>query len=199
MRMGAVLMASGAATRFGSNKLLYPIDGVTMIERTFSAVPAFFFEQANVVSCYPEILSLAAEFGYRPISNPQAAEGQSASVRLGLSPLADMDGVLFTVCDQPWLARKSVLRLLEAFSEHPSRICSLGWRGRRGSPTIFPAELFPALLSLSGDQKGGVVVQAHQERLYLVEAASPLELRDVDIPEDSNRLDQLSPLKTKRV
>lgn len=184
MKLGAVLMASGAGARFGSNKLLHPVDGVPMIERAFSALPAALFDGAAVVSCYPEILSLAAGRGYRPIPNPQAEEGQSASIRLGLSALPGMDGVLFSVCDQPWLARESVARLLEAFSAHPGRICSLGWQGRRGSPAIFPAKLFPALLALTGDQKGGEVIRTHRELLYLVEAASPRELYDVDTPQD---------------
>lgn len=184
MKIGAVLMASGAAVRFGSNKLFHPVDGVPMIQRAFSAVPARLFETANVVSCYPEILALAAEQGYRPICNPQAEEGQSASIRLGLSPLLDMDGVMFSVCDQPWLTQDSVVKLLEAFSSRPDRICSLSWQGQRGSPAIFPAKLFPALLSLTGDQKGGKVIRAHRELLYLVEAASLRELSDVDTVRD---------------
>lgn len=184
MRLGAVLMASGAASRFGSNKLLHPADGVPMIRRTFSAVPACLFETANVVSCYPEILALAEARGYRPIPNPQAGEGQSASIRLGLSPLRDMDGVLFAACDQPWLTRESVVRLLEAFAARPGRICALSWQGRRGNPAVFPRALFPALLSLSGEQRGGAVIRANRSMLCLVEANDPRELYDIDTPAD---------------
>ena len=87
-------MASGSAVRFGSNKLLYPVDGVPMVERAFSAVPPELFARACVVSCYPEILALAEKRGYLPIPNPEAAQGQSASVRLGLAELAELDGRL---------------------------------------------------------------------------------------------------------
>lgn len=187
MKLGAVLMASGAAERFGSNKLLHPVDGIPIIERIFSAVPAGLFARANVVSCYLEILTLAAERGYHTIPNPQAQEGQSASIRLGLAPLRDMDGVLFCVCDQPWLTRQSVVRLLEAFSAGPDKICSLSWEGRRGSPVIFPSSLFPDLLELTGDQGGRKIIQANSHCLHLVEADSPEELQDVDTPFDLNR------------
>ena len=54
------------------------------------------------------------------------------SVRLGLAALADLDGVMFCVCDQPWLRRDSVERLLADFSGHPGCICSLSWKGERG-------------------------------------------------------------------
>ncbi len=184
MRLGAVLMASGAAERFGENKLLCPVDGVPIIERVFSAVPAGLFARANVVSCYPEILALAAERGYEAIPNPQSGEGQSASIRLGLAPLQDMDGVLFAVCDQPWLTRRSVERVLGAFSRDPDKICSLSWQGRRGSPVVFPKTLYPELMELGGDQGGRAVIQANARMLELVEADGPWELRDVDTPLD---------------
>lgn len=155
-----------------------------MICRAFAALPPGLFERAAVVSSYPEILALAEEHGYRAIPNPGAAEGQSASLRLGLSQLLDMDGVLFSVCDQPWLGRESVERLLERFLALPDRICALSWQGKRGSPVIFPAYAFPELLELSGDQGGRKVIQANAHRLCLVEANCPEELQDVDTPFD---------------
>lgn len=180
MKVGAVLMASGTGRRFGGNKLLYPVEGVPMIRHTFAAVPAELFHKAVVVSRYPEILVLAGARGYAPVDNPQAAQGQSASVRLGLSALKAVDGALFAVCDQPWLRRDSVERLLADFSAHPDHICALSWQGERGNPVIFPASLFPALLALAGDRGGGAVIQANRGRLRLVEAGRAEELRDVD-------------------
>ena len=38
--VGAVLMASGAGSRFGSNKLLHPVEGRPLIQRAFAALPA---------------------------------------------------------------------------------------------------------------------------------------------------------------
>lgn len=184
MRLGAVLMASGSGRRFGGNKLLHPVDGVPMIERAMNAVPAGLFHRACVVSCYPELLALAGERGYVPVPNPDAAQGQSASVRLGLSRLTDLDGVMFCVCDQPWLRRDSVERLLAEFAAHPGRICALSWRGERGSPAVFPRGLFPQLLALTGDRGGGGVIRAHRDRLRLVEASGPEELQDVDTKPD---------------
>lgn len=188
MRLGAVLMASGAAKRFGENKLLYPVDGVPVIERAFSALPAVLFDRASVVSCYPEILAMAVERGYEAIPNHRSGEGQSASIRLGLAPLQDMDGVLFGVCDQPWLTRRSVVRVLEAFSRAPDKICSLSWQGRRGSPVIFPRALYPELMELSGDEGGRTVIRANGRLLEPVEADGPWELRDVDTPLDLTRM-----------
>lgn len=184
MKIGAVLMASGFGARFGGNKLLQEVNGVPMIRKTFSALPAALFDRAVVVSSYPEILDLAKERKYQPLPNPQAAEGQSASIRLGLAELLDMDGVLFAVCDQPWLMRKSVKRLLEAFTLFPDKICTLSWQGKRGNPVIFPSEFFSQLLSLTGDRGGAKIIQANPHRLYLVKVGRGIELRDVDVLSD---------------
>lgn len=184
MRLGAVLMASGMARRFGENKLLHPVDGVPMIERAMAALPPGMFTKAGLVTSYPEIIRLAQGRGYLAIPNPAPEQGQSLSVRLGVKALADMDGLLFAVCDQLWLRRESVRRLIEAFSAGPDRIWALSSAGRKGNPVIFPKALFPELLALAGDRGGGVVIKAHPELLNLVEAGSPKELSDIDSPMD---------------
>ena len=110
------------------------------------------------------------------------------SHRLELSELLDMDGVLFSVCDQPWLSMKSVERLLEHFRAFPDRNCALSWQGKRGSPVIFPVYAFHDLLELTGDQGGQKIIQANSRSLHLVEAIHPKELQDVDTPFDLERL-----------
>ena len=184
MRVGAVLMASGSGARFGSNKLLYLIEGAPMFEHAFAAVPPHLFAQSCVVSCYPEILEQAKRSGFQAIFNPHADEGQSASVRLGLSALLEMDGALFCVCDQPWLSKKSVEHLLAEFMAYPDCICALSWQGVRGSPVIFPRDLFPALQALTGDRGGSGIIRANRDRLRLVETSTPMELQDVDVKPD---------------
>lgn len=184
MKVGAVLMASGFGRRFGGNKLLHPVDGVPMVERAFAALPPALFARACVVSADPEVLALAQGAGYLPVYNPDAAEGRSASIRLGLGKMAGMDGVLFAVCDQPWLRRESVERLLADFAAHPDAICALGFGGKRGNPAVFPSPLFPELLALSGEEGGGRVMKAHRSLLRLTEAGSARELADIDTRSD---------------
>ena len=178
-------MASGFSRRFGEeNKLLRQVEGETLVQRTFAAVPPHLFARAAVASRYPDILRLAEERGDLPLFNREAEEGAAAGVRLGAAAMEDMDGLLFAVCDQPWLRRESVKGLLAAFCAGPDRIVALSWQGRRGNPVVFPRDLFGGLAALRGDVGGGVVLRRHPERLLLVEAGGPEELRDVDEPED---------------
>ena len=103
MKIGCVLLAAGNARRFGSNKLQVQVDGESLIRRALETVPSGLV--TVVVSQYPEILSLAGEYGFEAVLNDQPDLGLSRSVRLGLERLTDCGGVLFLVADQPWLKR----------------------------------------------------------------------------------------------
>lgn len=102
-------MASGFGRRFGSNKLLAEVDGVPLYHRAMVALAPAEFDRVVVCSSYPQILAAGEQFGFLPLYNGGAAEGISASIRLGLARMSDLDGVLFAVCDQPWLTTKSII------------------------------------------------------------------------------------------
>lgn len=184
LSVGCVLLASGFGHRFGGNKLLAPAQGVPLVQRAMELYQGLPFARRVLVSQYPDILAMAADHGFSPIANQEAAQGISASVRLGAGAMAGLDGALFAVCDQPWLTAGSVERLLAAFRARPGAICALSSGGRRGNPALFPKDLFPALAALRGDTGGGQVIRRCPERLILVEADHPRELDDIDRPED---------------
>ena len=184
MRVGGVLLASGQGKRFGSNKLLAEIEGVPLYRRAMDTLAGAGLHRLAVCSPYPEILTAGENSGFLPLRNEYAAEGISASVRLGLSAMEDLDGVLFSVCDQPYLNTKSIIKLIDSFQESKTAVCALSWGGRRGNPVIFPRDLFGELAALTGDVGGGAVIRRHPDRLVLVEAFSPKELSDVDKPDD---------------
>ena len=185
--VGAVLLASGAGRRFGGNKLLAEVEGAPLYLRALDTLAAARLDRRAVCAVRPEILAAGAARGFLPLANPDAAEGISASVRLGAAAMAGMDGVLFAVCDQPFLTTESINRLIESFEESSGRICALSWRGERGNPVVFPADLLGELAALTGDAGGGAVLRRHRSRLRLVEALSPRELLDVDTPADLSR------------
>ena len=182
--VGAVLLASGAGARFGANKLLVPVEGVPLCRRAMAALAGAGLDRLAVCSPYGEVLSAGEEYGFLPLFNPDAAEGVAASIRLGTAAMDGMDGAVFAVCDQPFLTTESIQNLINAFLESKDAICALSWRGQRGNPVLFPADLFGELAALTGDTGGSAVLRRHPGRLRLVEARFPGELRDVDTPAD---------------
>ena len=172
-------MAAGSSRRFGGNKLLTVWAGKPLISYALEVIPAGV--KTVVVSQYSEVLALARAHGFAIQWNKRPQDGISYTIRLGLTPLADCDGVLFLVADQPRLRRESIKELLTLWSSQPDRIAGLTANGRRGNPFLFPADLFPELLTLAGDTGGRQVIRRHEERLLLLEVPSE-ELEDIDFP-----------------
>lgn len=185
MNVACVLLAAGAGKRFGGDKLLHPVGGVPMavlaLER-FAKLP--FCGRVCVTRAEAGFIRAeAGRRGYTIAINPDPARGMGTSAAIGTAAaerLCRPDGILYAVCDQPYLGEASVLRLLEAFSAAPERIASLSFGGGRGNPAIFPREFFPELRALSADVGGGAVIRNHGDRLLLVEADSARELADID-------------------
>ena len=179
MNIGCVIMAAGDARRFGENKLAALFDGKPLIRCALEAVPAEEFSAVAVVTQYPEVEAMAAEFGFTPVRNPHPDWGISHTIRLGLEALGACDAALFQVSDQPLLRRETVSAEVDFFLAHPDKLVGLAHNGVRGNPCIFPSAYFPQLLALTEDHGGSSVIRRHEENLLLFEAPA-LELDDVD-------------------
>lgn len=95
----------------------------------------------------------------------------------------DMDGCVFMPGDQPLCRPDSFVRLLDTFSEQPSRAFRLSYADQGASPVIFPRRLFPALGQLQGEQGGMAALRSQGETAGLVQAEYPWELWDADTPQ----------------
>lgn len=179
MNIGCVVMAAGMGQRFGSNKLQREWRGKSLIRYALEAVPVEKVSAVAVVTQYPEITTLAREFGFVPIINNHPEYGQSHTIHLGVKALDTCDALLFQVADQPLLRRESVAALVDFYCRNPGYIVGLGHGGQRGNPCIFPARFYPELLKIEGDHGGNIVIRQHENELLLYEVPAD-ELRDVD-------------------
>lgn len=187
-KIGCVLMAAGSARRFGSNKLSVQLEGVTLAEHALNAIPSEEFFRVIVVTRYPEIVEMAKSRGFIVKINQEPDLGLSHTIHIGLEALSDADAILFLVADQPLLRPETILRELELYREHPDFIVSVGFRGRRGNPCIFPKSFFPALFSLEGDMGGNEVIKSNEDKLLFCDVDDERELIDVDVTETLREL-----------
>ena len=184
-----ILLAAGSARRFGSNKLLRPLNGKPLYAHGLSALlaaakmrPA---ADVTVVSRTPEILAAARAAGAKAVESPLSEQGLSFTIKAALDalePLAEGDYLLFAVADQPYLTAASVAALLEKAAP-PTRGATLCFGEKVGSPTLFSASLAKDLRALEGDRGGRSVLRALGGECLRVQAKSARELEDIDLPE----------------
>ncbi len=181
MKIGCVVMAAGASSRFGKeNKLLAEFCGKPLYRRAFDALPKDALHTVAAVSHYKEILSAAEAEGFVPVYNPAPEDGVSLTISLGLCNLPRADAAMFLVADQPLLSKETVEKLIAFFLEDPTRIAAPAFGGKRGNPVIFPKAYFKELLALRGDRGGSAVIKAHPDMLRLYPLEDERELFDVD-------------------
>ena len=178
-RLGCLIMAAGAASRFGANKLFATYRGRSLLELAFLAVPPKLFDRVTVVSQYESALALARQYGFDTVLNREPELGVSRTIQLGTQAMADCDAILYMVADQPLLQPNSVCAVVERWMREPGCIAGAAHNGVRGNPCIFPQKFFPALMALTGDTGGSRVIRRHEELLRLVEIP-PEELYDCD-------------------
>ena len=162
MKLGLIMLAAGNSRRFGSNKLLYGIDGMPMYRHILlelKKVKAALEEQGHrceitVVTQYEEIAQEAEKLGVRFLYNLHPDEGISSSLKIGLRVNREMDACLFTVADQPWLRWETVFGLVDVF--------------------------YGELMKLSGDVGGKRVVVAHRGDVAVMKVEDGREMVDVD-------------------
>ena len=150
--VGAIVLAAGASTRFGTPKQLALLAGETLLARAVRVAGAAGCAPViAVVGANAELLSGDGSLaGARLVVNPDWAEGMASSIRAGVRALAgEAEGVILMTCDQPAVT-SAHLRLLAA--RDPQEISASSYAGRLGVPAYFPALFFPELLSLAGDR-----------------------------------------------
>ncbi len=182
---GCIIMASGVGRRFGGNKLLAELDGMPLVRHVLRATEGL-FEIRVVVTRHADVANLCRKAGAHVIEHDEPRRNDT--VRLGMRAMEGCDTVTFFQGDQPLIGRETIVRLQRSAEGDPTSIWRASYQGTPGAPVLFPAWTFPELRALPEGKGGGYVAKAHKERVRLIEAASPWELRDVDTPEDLREL-----------
>ena len=185
MKIGCVIMASGMARRFGSNKLLHDFHGEPMMVRILRSTGATSMAHRLVVTRHPKVKDICQAENTPCLLHDLPL--RSDTVRLGVEKLLeiepDLDAIMFAASDQPCLTAASIQNLCDAFSEDPGFIYRLCWNDTMGNPVIFPRSTFEALLNLPEGKGGGAILKAHPELVRTVAALDEKELIDCDTPE----------------
>ena len=191
--VGCVIMASGRAVRFGSDKLLADFGGAPLIARALAVTASPALAARVVVTRSAEVARLARAAGAATVLH--SLPGRNDTVRLGLDALlgecpglggASSCPATSRCCggraSRPWCATSTRKKETERV------ILRLGWRAGGaepllGSPVLFGSGHFDALRALPEGKGGGVVIRQHPGCVRAVYAQSAEELEDADTVE----------------
>jgi molybdenum cofactor cytidylyltransferase len=191
-RLEAIVLAAGAARRFGGGKLTAPYGPGLLIEGALAAAFAAPARSVTVVTgaAAATVEAAARAFAARHGLGPRLrlvhaaghAEGMAASLRAGLAALPDdAEGVFVFLGDMPRVPA-AVLAPLAAAIADGRAAAAPAFAGRRGHPAVFARALFADLAALRGDAGARRILD--RVGPLLVEAPDDGVLFDVDQPGD---------------
>lgn len=189
LRVGAVLLAAGESTRFGSgNKLLAEVDGTPIVRQAAETVVAADLTDVVVIVGHDGAAVRDALTGL-PVSvrpNPDYADGQSTSVRIGVTAARERgwDATVFALGDMPFVAPESINALLDSYSSGSDTVLAAAYDGERGNPVLFDRTHYGTLGTVSGDVGGRRLVENEG---VLVDTGDPGVQQDIDDETDLSK------------
>jgi CTP:molybdopterin cytidylyltransferase MocA len=130
-RIAAVVLAAGAATRFGAPKqrLLLP--------RVLERVAASPVDEIVVVEGAYELRDSSSQAGLRVVRCADWERGPGASLRCGLESLdEDVEAAVVIMADGPDLAPAAVARVIDAWRAKGGAVVAASYDGVRGHPLL---------------------------------------------------------------
>ena len=182
--VAGLILAAGAATRFGSTKQLALLDGLSLVARAARSVAPVCDAGVLVITGanQAEVAESLAGEPVRCVYNPAWREGIGASIRQGMASLSEhAAAVLVALADQPGLSTTEYAALVEAWRSAPGQPAAAVYADMPGVPAVFPRGYWPRLASLQGDSGARAVLRA-LPRLTRVEM--PAAAWDIDRPAD---------------
>jgi molybdenum cofactor cytidylyltransferase len=179
-----LILAAGASTRFGGDKLAAPLRGRPILQHVLDA--------AAEAGLRPVVLVTARQrtdvqlHGARPVVNPYPARGLSSSLALGLAALAEEDSVERAVVllgDQPLVSVQAIRQLVAVPADAQRPLVVPRYEdGQPGNPVRLDRSAWPMAAALQGDRGMSQLFAARADLVRHVDVAgfNP----DVDTPAD---------------
>lgn len=181
MKIGAVILAAGKASRFGSPKQLLKIHGETLIDRACrTALAAGCDPVLRLLGAHADrIMEQPSPDGVETFVHQGWEEGMGSSLAAGVSRLLelrpDLDALFVLLADQPMVSAA----LLKTMQSRSDSVVWCDYSNATGPPALFRRPHFEELISLTGDRGARSVAANHRAGTV----AFPEAARDIDSPE----------------
>jgi molybdenum cofactor cytidylyltransferase len=182
--IAGLVLAAGAARRFGSPKQLAELDGVPLLQHAIDAMLAVpeLDRVIVVLGAAAEHVAAAVRFAdAEPVVCQGWEEGMAASLRCGVEALGEADWVVVTLGDQPGITPEAIEAVLAAIGPGIDAVRA-EYAGRGGHPVALSRSLLARVSGLRGDVGARDLLAGATVRP--VEALHLARPDDVDTPDE---------------
>lgn len=196
MNVVAVVLAAGASSRFGSQKLLAPLRGRPVLQHVLDALAvAGLADVAVVLGTDADTVERAIRWrAERRTVNPRPQDGLSSSLRVGLDAAAEdpaADAALIALGDQPTLRPDVVRAVIDAAVTTAQPVLRARYANDDApNPVLVKRSGWALAAGLVGDRGLGALLVARSD--LVAEVAVAGSNPDIDTRDDLERLSGVS-------
>ena len=192
MIVAAVVLAAGGSRRLGRPKQLEAWGSKTLLGHVLEGVRSYPADEIWVVlgAELETVLETVDLDGCGVVENPEWEEGLASSLRVGLDALTRLskaEAAFIVLGDQPEVPQEVPAKLIEGLRTSRRMAIVPKYRYSWGNPVLVARELWPRLMSLTGDEGARRLLEAHPEWVEEVWVES-LPPRDIDTERDIEEL-----------
>ena len=187
-----LLLCGGSATRFGSDKLLHPVESrgetAALVSHSARNLLAGARNALAVIPPGASALRRALEAaGCDILESQETRGGLGASLAAAVSSCREAVGWIVALGDMPFIRPETIAAVRETLAGGALIAAPFLANAQRGHPVGFAHTLGDELAALSGDDGARSVIARHRAGLVPVPVADPGIVADIDTPDDLER------------
>jgi molybdenum cofactor cytidylyltransferase len=191
--VAGILLAAGTSSRMGCNKLLFELDGESMLRGAARRALAGGLAPLLVVLGHQaerashELAGLACQV----VINPDYDQGITSSLKAGLAALmalpAAAQAAVVLLADMPLVSAEMISGLVASYRASRVPLVISDYEGVNAPPMLYDRSLFGELRAMTGGGCGRQVVKRHRDAAQVLRWPASA-LADLDVPEDYARM-----------
>ncbi|MFY9825020.1 MAG: nucleotidyltransferase family protein [Thermoanaerobaculia bacterium] len=192
--VAGILLAAGTSSRMGSNKLLFELEGESVLRRAAKRALAGGLSPLVVVLGHEsdktarELEGLPCEWAL----NPLYQQGINSSLKSGAMAVQGLKATaaiaaMVMLADMPFVTAEMIAAMVARYRESTAPLVISDYEGVNAPPMVYDRSLFNELLLMTGEGCGRQVVKRHRSEAEVL--PWPVSaLADIDVPEDYARV-----------
>ena len=188
--VAGILLAAGTSSRMGRNKMLFELEGESVLRGAARRALAGGLSPLLVVLGHQaeraeqELAGLPC----RVVINAQYEQGINSSLKTGVAALpAEAAAAMVMLADMPFVTPEMIAALIARYRATEAPLVISDYEGVNAPPMLYDRSLFDELLAMTGEGCGRQVVKRHRNEAEVLPWPAAA-LADIDVPEDYARV-----------